>query len=82
MAIGSWLYDASDDYSKNSKDLNSAMLKAMKKTSSIFESASVSNSKKIHENKITTSEANDRLKKGKRNNDGAGIPDEFMWVLR
>ena len=48
MAIGSWLYDASDDYSKNSKDLNSAMLKAMKKTSSIFESASVSNSKKIH----------------------------------
>ena len=29
LAICSWLYDASSEYSKNSKDLNSAMLNAM-----------------------------------------------------
>ena len=29
LAIGTWLYDASSDYSKNSKDINSAMLTAM-----------------------------------------------------
>ncbi|MGI9571997.1 MAG: terminase large subunit domain-containing protein [Candidatus Actinomarinaceae bacterium] len=29
LAIGSWLYDASSDYSKNSKDLNNAMLASM-----------------------------------------------------
>ena len=30
LAIGTWLYDASTDYSKNTKSLNDAMLKAMK----------------------------------------------------
>tara|TARA_Y100000310_G_scaffold114582_1_gene113058 strand:- start:991 stop:2622 length:1632 start_codon:yes stop_codon:yes gene_type:complete len=29
MAIGSWLYDASEDYGKYAKDLNASMLKAM-----------------------------------------------------
>ena len=33
LAIGSWLFDASADYSKNSKALNDAMLKAMSRSS-------------------------------------------------
>jgi hypothetical protein len=32
LAIGSWLFDASADHSKNSKALNDAMLKAMSRT--------------------------------------------------
>jgi hypothetical protein len=36
LAIGTWLYDASSDYSKNSKALNSAMLQAMKRSSKPF----------------------------------------------
>jgi len=37
LAIGTWLYDASADYSKNSKELNNAMLSAMKRSTKPFE---------------------------------------------
>jgi hypothetical protein len=37
MAIGAWLFDASSDYSKNSKELNNAMLNAMKKVTRPYE---------------------------------------------
>ena len=32
LAIGTWLFDASADYSKNSKALNDAMLSAMSRS--------------------------------------------------
>ena len=37
LAIGTWLYDASADYSKNSKALNDAMLSAMKVEKKIYD---------------------------------------------
>ena len=37
FAIGMWLYDSSSDYSINSKTLNDAMLKSMKRTSNTYE---------------------------------------------
>ncbi len=37
FAIGVWLFDASDGYSKSSKDLNSAMLKAMSVSRNVYE---------------------------------------------
>ncbi len=37
FAIGVWLFDASDGYSKTSKDLNSAMLKGMSVTRNVYE---------------------------------------------
>ena len=37
FAIGMWLYDASSDYSTNSKTLNDAMLKSMKMTRNTYD---------------------------------------------
>ena len=37
FAIAMWLYDSSSDHSKNSKDLNEAMLKAMKMTRNSYD---------------------------------------------
>ncbi len=37
FAIGCWIYDASADYSKNSRQINSAMLKAMKVTRNSYD---------------------------------------------
>ena len=37
FAIGMWLFDASDDYSKNSRDINDAMLKAMSVTRNTYD---------------------------------------------
>jgi hypothetical protein len=36
LAIGTWLFDASADYSKNSKALNDAMLKAMSRNTNLY----------------------------------------------
>jgi hypothetical protein len=36
LAIGTWLFDASADYSKNSKALNDAMLKAMSRNTNAY----------------------------------------------
>jgi hypothetical protein len=36
LAIGSWLFDASADYSKNSKSLNDAMLAAMSRNTNPY----------------------------------------------
>jgi len=37
FAISTWLYDSSSEYGKNSKELNSAMLKAMKMTRNTYD---------------------------------------------
>jgi hypothetical protein len=37
FAIGMWMYDSSSEYGKNSKELNSAMLKAMKMTRNTYD---------------------------------------------
>ena len=37
LAIGTWLFDASSDYSKNSKAINDAMLKAMSRSTTPYE---------------------------------------------
>ena len=37
LAIGCWIFDASDGYSKNSKAVNDAMLKAMSVTRNTYD---------------------------------------------
>ena len=86
MAIAMWLYDASDEHSKNSKILNNSMLKAMKLTSNLYQSPDPSDSKrKLLDHGITSDEANSRIKEGQKKSNQAknkGLPDEFLWVLR
>lgn len=76
LAIGTWLYDASTDYGKDSDKLNQAMLTAMGFKNKQFNGASndvVSN--KHHQ------EANrDRVLRGYSK--PMGLPPEFMWLIK
>jgi len=76
LAIGTWLYDSSSDYSVSSKSLNQAMLTAMSSTSSAL--PNLMNSSK---NKFDVDPQKDENKKKqiKANNK---IPEEYMWVLK
>jgi hypothetical protein len=86
LAIGSWLYDASSDYSKNSKELNKAMLSAFSVRSNKYEntpkqvltdfsgrtSADIPNREEKNNTKINVKKAVSR-----RN-----IPSDMLWVLK
>ena len=86
LAIGTWLYDASSDYSKSSKTLNSAMLAAMGKSETIFESPTNSvlsdvkggHSKMNDKRNVDKNSKKDININRKRNS----IPDEYLWVLK
>ena len=87
LAIGSWLYDASSEYSKNSKDLNDAMLNAMtvhRKEYDQTPDAALKgmNSIPIFRSKnnentrnIVKTDLNKALKRSK-------IPDDMFWVIK
>jgi hypothetical protein len=82
LAICTWLYDASADYSKSTKGLNSAMLEAMSVKSSQFGSgkmptANVSGGHNAFSKKLQTENKNKPNKNNK-----SGIPDDFLWVLK
>jgi hypothetical protein len=72
LAIGTWLYDASADYSKSSKSLNQAMINAMSSTRNDLTDI-MSNSK----DKFTRQEIEKR-----KVNIGSKIPDEYLWVIK
>ena len=86
LAIGSWLYDASSDYSKNSKELNKAMLSAFSVRSNTYEdtpsqvftdftgrsSSDIPGREDKNNTKINVKKATSR-----RN-----IPNDMLWVLK
>ncbi len=86
LAIGSWLYDASSDYSKNSKELNKAMLSAFSVRSNTYEdtpsqvftdfSGRTSSDIKDLEDKNNT-KINVKKAISRRN-----IPSDMLWVLK
>lgn len=88
LAIGSWLYDASSDYSKNSKDLNSAMLAAMSFQSKTYDQTPEaaltgmntipilrSSNNSDSKNSIVKTDLNKALKR-------SSIPSDMTWVLK
>lgn len=86
LAIGTWLYDASSDYSKNSKALNDAMLSAMKVEVNTYDQtpeAALKDLKTIpvyrsgtdHKNQIVKSDINKALKR-------SNIPNDMLWVVK
>jgi hypothetical protein len=76
LAIGTWLYDASSDYSKDSDKLNQAMLSAMGIKSKQFNGAS----NDVLSNKHQQETNRDRVLRGYSR--PMGIPPEFAWVYK
>jgi len=89
LAIGTWLYDASADYSSSSKKINEAMLKCFSKSSKTYEHPNehaLTNMNTLpfyhaaankNEKNIVDKRAN--LKNAiKRNN----IPKDMLWVIK
>ena len=85
LAIGTWLYDASSDYSKSSKDLNNAMLKAMSTRQTTYSGQYMSKNNKIIESSIQYKNNVDKEKQKEVTrgvNNQKGVPGEFLWVLK
>ena len=84
LAIGSWLYDASSEYSKNSKDLNTAMLTAMSRHTKTYDHTPEAALTDMNTIPITRSSSSrpivktDLNKALKRSN----IPSDMTWVLK
>jgi len=85
LAIGTWLYDASSDYSKNSKLLNDAMLSGFQKQvrsyadtpDSVFQPIGVysSNSENRKNSEITKQDVN-------KTTNRSSIPHDMEWLLK
>tara|TARA_B100000674_G_scaffold499117_1_gene541958 strand:- start:1062 stop:2684 length:1623 start_codon:yes stop_codon:yes gene_type:complete len=86
LAIGSWLYDASDDYSKSSKKINDAMINAFSVRQNTYQGTpqtifdnQVSTNKKDDEQRIDKQNIKQNLKNTLKKN---RIPPEFLWVIK
>ena len=83
LAIGSWLYDASSDYSKDTKTVNEAMLNAFKFEKKEFNSESSGNGlgSPIYR---STSKNDQRIVKTNINSatNRSNIPNDMLWVLK
>ena len=86
LAIGSWLFDASSDYSKNSKVLNDAMLNAMTKKSSDYQDTPDAVLSHMNVLPIFTDRRKDNKTNVKTNVKDAikrsNIPKDMYWVLK
>jgi len=87
LAIGSWLYDASSDYSKNSKDLNNAMLAGMSVQIKEYDQTPEAALKDTHSIPIfrsTGRENNNKIVKTDLNKalNRSNIPKDMYWVIK
>ena len=82
LAIGSWLFDSSSDYSKNSKELNSSMLKAMSlKTTTYDDTPECVVNHSYRDSDKTNVDKKSKLRfKGSRNS--SKISSDYMWVIK
>ena len=83
LAIGSWLYDASSDYSKDTKKINEAMLGAFKVERKEYQSLSDGNgmgspiyrSSSNKDKRIVKTDINSATNR-------SNIPSDMLWVLK
>ena len=82
LAIGTWLYDASSDYSKDSKAVNQAMLNAFKIERNEYQSEYSNNGSPIYKSKSNRSDR--RIIKTDINSatNRSNIPKDMFWVLK
>lgn len=82
LAIGTWLFDASSDYSKNSKHLNSAMLAAMSMAQTTYNDTPDiivnNNYKNIDTKNVDKSSQNRFNSEGKMSK----ISSDYLWVIK
>ena len=86
LAIGSWLYDASADYSKGSKVLNNSMLAAFSSTKREF-NGNMNNINSDLSNRMNDFKSNKNVDKTsqiefKTNNKNSKIASEYLWLLK
>ena len=81
LAIGAWLYDASSDYSKDSKAVNSAMLNAFKVEKKEYQSEYSSKGSPIYraqsgnDKRIVKTNINSAINR-------SNIPKDMEWILK
>jgi len=87
MAIGTWLFDASSDYSKSSKTLNDAMLSAFQKKETLYSDTpdaifnpigvygNSHNRNASKKDQIVNQDVNKTINRSK-------IPDDMLWLLK
>ncbi len=80
LAIGCWLFDASAEYSQDSRALNNAMLQAMSTSRKPFNGSSTDVMTNAHHKSIMTNR--DRVTRGDPVSSGGMLPPEFLWVLK
>ena len=80
LAIGTWLYDASSDYSKSSKNLNDAMLKAMSAKKTEYHYQNMSKNNKIIDDTIQYKQNTDN-NDNSPNKSNKKVPKEFHWLF-
>ncbi len=76
LAIGTWLYDSSADYSKSSKGLNDAMLLAMTSKKNVYQDVMSDPRDKLDPKKKEM----DNLRKSKIEKNK--VPHDFLWVIK
>ena len=82
LAIGTWLYDASSDYSKDTKELNNSMLAAMSLKTTTYNDtpdAVVSHGYKSSEKSNVDKHSNNRFNS---NSKVSKIAQEYMWLIK
>ena len=86
LAIGTWLYDASADYSKNSRALNDAMLSAMRVEKKIYDQTPEAALKEVntipvyrsgtkHDKRIVKTDVNKAVNR-------SNISKDMLWVIK
>jgi hypothetical protein len=82
LAIGTWLYDASTDYSKSSKDINKAMLAGMSNSTREY----TDNTSTINIDPISVFSGNNIDKTSKNpfsvNKNRSKIDSDHLWVIK
>ena len=81
LAIGSWLYDASSDYSQDTKAINVAMLGAFKVERKEYQSENKINTlspiyrSKSMDKRIVKTDVNSAINR-------SNIPSDMYWVIK
>ena len=82
LAIGSWLYDSSSDYSKDSKAVNQAMLNAFKVEKKQYQSEYSNSGSPIYrssanrdQKRIIKTDINSAINR-------SNIPKDMEWILK
>jgi len=84
LAIGTWLFDSSSDYSKSSKQLNSSMLAAMSMRQTTYNDTpdSIVNNSYKNTDKKNVDKSSSSQKRVNSNGKMSKISSDYMWLIK